>query len=169
MVWPSRSSSRSGQRRAEAGDDELASDGDADYVDALAASMTDGISGISEDAARCAAKGMVGIVGLDTFEELGSPEDLVGEASAIDSLVLTEEQARQVYETFDDCIGARDYLLASFAAGDMSPEAADCAADALTDDLVETFYLGIFQAEDSPAYVEATEGLLEALLPCSVL
>lgn len=140
-----------------------------EYAEALATSLTEDGSPISESDARCTADGMVDAIGVDQLEEVGPPEDFAAGDGAVDDLELSEAEATGVYQAIDDCMGAKDFVLSSFAA-DMSDEAVACVDENLSDELVKDFFVSMFQGqEELQANSELMSEMMDAFTPCMEL
>lgn len=129
--------------------DDGGSDADAQpYVDALVSSLQDSDGpGPTDEQAECIAERAIDAIGVDTLEDAGvTPEEVAESDGPEDFVELSEDQARDVAESFVSC--EFDFA-AAFAGEDASQEAIDCIDENLDeDDLVDAFALQFQGRED---------------------
>ena len=156
------------------GDDEGGGDGEGGerqaYVEAIAANMAAEGSPMSASERECVAGTVVDVMGLETFQEQVTPEELASdpETSLRDrGMVPDEQQAADVYDGMSECVDVRA-LMGETLTAQVGSEVADCVLDAVDDALLERLIVGSFV--DGEEYLQADPGLAQdfaaAVGPC---
>ncbi|HEY8525726.1 MAG TPA: hypothetical protein VIL48_12210 [Acidimicrobiales bacterium] len=120
--------------------------------------------------AECFAGAAVDAIGMETLQEVATPEEIrasAGEAAEpLDPIDLNREQAEQVYDNTNGCVGYRELVVQSARTrGNLSDSQVACLEDVLTEDLVRDFMVANM-LEDDEATNQAGEAMSAAAAPC---
>lgn len=136
-----------------------------EYVDAAMAQFDpEQAEPLTEEEARCVVSSMVSGLGVDRLEELGiTPETFGSEDGAPFPENLTEAEANQVVDGFDECLDLGALFAESMAQDDtLDEETKECLADAFDASTVRRLFVTML-TEGEDALAEDPE-LIEDLM-----
>lgn len=144
------------------------------YVDAIVAiGSEDDLEGFTEEDRVCVAEAFVDSFGAEEIQAAGIAVEDIAEYGAPGELGLdfSDDQADAFYDQLTSCLDLRELLIEGALGGELSPEAADCINENLTDDLLKSFFVtGFTQGDEGfDANPELQEAINTALEPCMAM